>query len=435
MDLLEYQGKLLMAAAGVPKPRGRSARNVREARQAAAAIGYPVMVKAQVLAGGRGKAGGVQVAAGPEEVSDVTERILRLTIGGRPVHSLLIEEVVRIQKEFYLAITLDRREGRPLLLLSPHGGANVEDIARLHPEELCRVHLDPLQDPFAAVHDAVWASVVDIVSDAGLGVSFRDDMLHVIASVYKVYRDSDATLIEINPLAVVNGRGDCAMQELLALDAKVSIDDSAMFRHGELAGWRIDTDDRERRAREAGVTYVTLDGDMGVLGNGAGLVMSTVDQIANAGGSAANFCDIGGGARSVQIAAALRVVASDQRVKSLLINVFGGITRGDEIAAGLLEALAAIPRMRQVPIVVRLEGNSAVEGRELLRAATLPNLHVIDTAPAAIQLAVELAKQAPTVQPLRVVRDLCADPMEPEPPRTDAIDLDSLMPAVRDPEE
>jgi succinyl-CoA synthetase beta subunit len=432
VDLFEWQGKRLFESAGIPVPRGMVAHSVTEAEQAAKSIGYPVVVKAQVLGGGRGKAGGVRVAGGPGEIGAVAAHILGLRIGGHPVRSLLVEEVLRVRREIYLAVTLDRRHRRPLLLLSAEGGMEIEEVARRHPEALLRVPLDPLLDPAVAVQDAALSVVTRVAETSGQGPGLREALLDLAVQVHRLYRDRDATLVELNPLALVDDdglsgaaaapavrHGDGAPLRLLALDAKVSIDDNALFRQRDLAGWRSDEDDRERRAREAGITYLTLDGDIGVIGNGAGLVMSTIDLLAAAGGRAADFCDIGGGARAEQIAAALQIVSSDSRVGTILVNVFGGITRGDEVARGLVAGLERLDAMRaaagragaapapghgrqdgcahaaagSLPIVVRLDGNNAASGRRIL-AAERPDITAVETPVEAVERAVALARAA-----------------------------------------
>lgn len=387
MDLFEHQGKSLFAAAGLPVPRGIVARTADEACAAAEKLGFPVVVKAQVLTGGRGKAGGVRTAGSPREVAAVARHILSLTIRDHVVRSLLIEEVLPIRHELYLAVTLQRRSAKPLLLISAAGGMDIEQVAHERPGALHEALLDPLLEPSVAVHDGGWEALSEAAAEAGLNGGLRDALLDMATTVYRLYRDRDATLVELNPLAVVDrpngGPG------LMALDAKVTVDDNALFRQPDLAAWRTGEDERERRAREAGVTYVTLDGDVGVIGNGAGLVMSTLDLIAAAGGRAANFCDIGGGARADQIAAALQIIASDARVRALLVNVFGGITRGDEVASGLLAGLERLPD-RGLPVVIRLDGNNATAGRSLL-AAERPDLPTSETAWDAVRQVVSRA--------------------------------------------
>jgi succinyl-CoA synthetase beta subunit len=389
VDLVEWHGKRLFAAAGIPVPRGTVARTVDEACAAAATLGFPVVVKAQVLTGGRGKAGGVRTAGSSGELAAVARHILDLTIRGYAVEALLIEAVLAIRHELYLAVTLDRRRRRPLLLVSAEGGMDIEQVAREHPGSLFKAPLDPLLEPSQAVHDGAWEALSGAAAAARLDGGLRDELVDLATAVYCLYRDHDATLVELNPLAVVEGDGDGI--RLMALDAKVSVDDNALFRQPDLAAWRTGEDERERRAREAGVTYVTLDGDVGVIGNGAGLVMSTLDLIAAAGGRAANFCDIGGGARADQIAAALQIVTADERVRGLLVNVFGGITRGDEVARGLLVGLRQLPD-RSLPMVVRLDGNNAAAGRALL-AAEHPGLAVMETPWDAVQRVVSLVTE------------------------------------------
>ena len=365
MDLFEYQGKRLFAEAGIPVARSRLATSIAEAREMAREIGLPLVVKAQVLSGGRGKAGGVRMAADEMQLVAAARDVLEMTIQGRRVTALLVEEAVAIERELYLAVTLDRHRRCPLLLFSAHGGMDIEEVAREEPQALLSAPIDPLtgvrDDQVELVVDAATAGLP--AGDAqALGKSLAD----MLRRVWEFYRSKDATLVEINPLVV------CAGGRVLALDAKVSLDDNALYRHPEMEEWRDAGDERERRAAEAGVRYVSLDGDVGVLGNGAGLVMSTLDLIAGAGGRPANFCDVGGGARAQQVAAALAIVLSDTRVRAVLVNIFGGLTRGDEVARGLLDALAAAGAT--LPVVVRLDGNQAQQGRELIAAAELANV-------------------------------------------------------------
>jgi succinyl-CoA synthetase beta subunit len=365
MDLYEYQGKRLFAEAGIPVARSRLATSIAEAREVAREIGLPLVVKAQVLSGGRGKAGGVRMAADEMQLVAAARDILEMTIQGRPVTGLLVEEAVAIERELYLAVTLDRHLRRPVLLFSVRGGMDIEEVAREEPQALVSAPIDPLtgvgDDQVAVIVSAATAGMQ--AGDAqALGASLGD----VVRRVWELYRSKDATLVEINPLVV------CAGGRVLALDAKVSLDDNALYRHPEMEEWRGAQDARERRAAEAGVKYVSLDGDVGVLGNGAGLVMSTLDLIAGAGGRPANFCDVGGGAQAQQVAAALTVILSDSRVRAVLVNIFGGLTRGDEVARGLLDALAAAGAT--LPVVVRLDGTQAEQGRALIATAELANV-------------------------------------------------------------
>jgi succinyl-CoA synthetase beta subunit len=398
MDLFEYQGKELFAAAGIPVPSSRLARDVAEAEQAADEIGCPLAVKAQVLTGGRGKAGGVRVVRRAEDLDEAVAAVLSLTIKGKLVRAVLLEQGASVLRELYLAIALDRGAKRPMLMFSTRGGMDIEQVAAEAPADILRLHLDPTAQlpPEQAAR---------ITAAAGLGDRGLDDQLRDLAErLWELYRDSDATLVEINPLAVVRDKKGNASSagtpaaasggepaRLVALDAKVTIDDNALYRQPELAAQRPDEDDREKAAREAGVTYLTLEGNLGVLGNGAGLVMSTLDMIGAAGGAAADFCDVGGGARAERIAAALDIITSDARTRALLVNIFGGITRGDEVARGVLawRERASVG----LPLVVRLDGNNAEQGRRILEAAGLQGMIVTQSAVEAVELAVSAARE------------------------------------------
>ena len=375
MDLFEHQGKALFAAAGIPVLPSQVARDRAEAERAAGELGFPLAVKAQVLTGGRGKAGGVRVVQSREELVEAVPAILGLTIKGKPVHAVLLEQGASVLRELYLAIALDRHAKSPLVIFSTRGGVDIEQVAADDPAALLRLPLNAA----SGTCDEVCRRVV---AAAGLGDPGLDDQLaDMVRRLWALYRDSDASLVEVNPLAVVDGPA-----RLVALDAKVTIDDNALYRQPELAAQRPDEDDRERSARKAGVTYLSLDGNVGVLGNGAGLVMSTLDMIGAAGGTAADFCDIGGGARAERIAAALDIITSDERVRALLINIFGGITRGDEVARGVLAWEAGTST--DLPLVVRLDGNNAAEGLQLLADAGLGGLVVTQSAQEAVEAVV-----------------------------------------------
>lgn len=391
MDLLEHQGKELLSAAGVPVLAGRVASTAAEAVAAAESIGYPVAVKAQVRVGGRGKAGGIAVVADAHACRAAADRILGMTIGGLPVRRVLVESGCEPEHEWYAAFTFDRSTRRHVALLSAEGGVDIEQVAAIRPEALARLAVDPL-DGFSST-DA--ARLVDLagLGGAGAGAGAGAEMLEAVAAVlvllYGAYAEADAELLEVNPLVATAG-GD-----VLALDAKVTLDESAAFRHPEWEQWRIadeDLDPRERLARSRGLTYVGLDGTVGVIGNGAGLVMSTLDVIAAAGGRAANFLDIGGGASADVMTAALEVVVSDPAVHSVFVNIFGGITRGDEVARGIIEALSRLDLRR--PIVVRLDGTNAEEGLRLLAAHESDLLQFRPTMAEAARRAVELAEVA-----------------------------------------
>jgi succinyl-CoA synthetase beta subunit len=351
-----------------------------EARSAAEAIGGQVVVKAQVLIGGRGKAGGIKLAQDPTEAEARAREILGLDIRGHVVRTLWIEKASEIAKEYYLSLTFDRGEKKPLFMLTTQGGVDIEEVAASSPEALARLHVEPLVgfQPFEARWLCFTAGVTDPAE--------QKQVIAIVEKLYAAFVGSDAMLCEINPL-IVTPEG-----EVRALDSKFTVDDNALFRHPEIAEMRdLDAlDPLERAAREKGVTYVKLDGDVGILGNGAGLVMSTLDVIAQVGGRPANFCDLGGGGDAEGVVQALEVIANDPQVKGILFNIFGGITRCDEVARGILEALARMEISQ--PIVVRLDGTNAEEGRALLAASAPPNLHVEATMLSAAKRVVELAR-------------------------------------------
>lgn len=355
MDLFEYQGKQLLARYGVPLPAGEVADTPEEAVAAAERIGFPVVVKAQVRVGGRGKAGGIRLARDASEVAGHARAILRLDIRGHAVRRLWIEQASDIAEEYYASFTIDRAGRQYLALASARGGVDIEEVAASAPEAIARLGIPPL-GPFDAVQAAALARRAGFAEDA---VEPAADLL---AQLFEAFTPGDAELVEINPLAVT------AERRVIALDAKVTLDDSARFRHPEWDEWATAEwhDERERRAREKHLNYVGLDGTVGVIGNGAGLVLSTLDIVSQVGGSPANFLDVGGGASADVIAAALEVVDSDDRVRAILVNIFGGITRGEEVANGIIDALGSV-ELRS-PIVVRLDGTNAKEGRALLAA-------------------------------------------------------------------
>ncbi len=379
MDLYEYQGKQLFARFGIPVSDGRLATAPEEARAAAEEIGGPVVVKAQVLTGGRGKAGGVKLANDPAEAEAKARDILGLDINGHVVRKIWIEQASEIAKEYYLSITFDRGTKQPLFMLTTEGGVEIEQVARENPDALARLHVDPLEgfQPYQARRLIYGAAIED--------PGEQKQILGIIEKLYKCFVESDAMLTEINPL-IVTPDG-----EVRALDSKFTVDDSALFRHPNIAEMRDveAADPHEQLAREKGVTYVKLDGEVGILGNGAGLAMSTVDVVVVAGGRPANFCDLGGGGDAQGVVDALEVITSDDQVRSIFFNIFGGITRGDEVARGILTALDQMKI--ELPIVVRLDGTNAEEGRRLLTEAAPANLHVEPTMLEAAQRAVELA--------------------------------------------
>jgi succinyl-CoA synthetase beta subunit len=379
VDLYEYQGKELFRRFGIPVSDGRLATTPAEARTAAEELGGPVVVKAQVLTGGRGKAGGVKLADDPADAEAKAQDILGLDINGHIVRKLWIEQASDIAKEYYLSITFDRGVKQPLYMLTTEGGIEIEQVAEQNPDALARLHVDPLEgfQPYQA-RRLIYGAGIDDPNE-------QKQILGIVEKLYRCFVESDAMLCEVNPL-IVTPEG-----EVRALDSKFTVDESALFRHPDIAEMRDveAADPQERFARERGVTYVKLDGDVGILGNGAGLSMSTVDVVVVAGGRPANFCDLGGGGDAQGVVDALEVITSDEQVRSIFFNIFGGITRGDEVARGILTALE---RMRiELPIVVRLDGTNAEEGRRLLAEAAPPNLHVEPTMLEAAQRAVELA--------------------------------------------
>ena len=378
MDLYEHQGKELFAQAGIPVAQGRVAFTPDEARAAAEDLGGRVVVKAQVLTGGRGKAGGVKVVDGPGPAQEAAGAILGLDIKGHVTRRLLVEQAVAIAAEYYFSITFDRAAKMPLLMLTTMGGMDVEAVAENHPEALARLHVDPALG-YRGFHGQ------RLMSEAGVPVEERKALAPLLAALYGVFAERDCMLVEVNPLVRLEDGS------FLAADAKVTVDDNALFRHPDVEAMRdlAAADPQEQAAREADLAYVKLDGDVGILGNGAGLVMSTVDVIAQVGGRPANFCDVGGGASAEKIATALGIVLSDDKVRSVLFNIFGGITRGDEVAKGLLGALEQTAV--RAPIVVRLDGTNAAEGRALLAAAARPEITVEETMLAAAETAVRHA--------------------------------------------
>jgi succinyl-CoA synthetase beta subunit len=378
MDLLEYQGKQLFRKHGVPTPEGRHAATVADAVEASEELGYPVVVKAQVQIGGRGKAGGIKLAKDRSEAEAHAEAILGMDIRGFTVHEVYVEKASEIDEENYAAIVFDRSAKKPMAMLSRMGGMDVEEVAETDPEAMRMLHVDPLIG-FQDFHGRRLAFEAGIASDVIRPVSA------MLGKLYEVFEREDATLVEVNPLLITKDR------EVVALDAKVTIDGSALYRHPDVAELRdlSAEDPQERMAKERGLTYVKLDGNVGMLGNGAGLVMSTLDVVAQAGGKPANFLDAGGGSKAEAITSAVEVILSDDKVTAVLFNIFGGITRCDEVARGLIEAFRQIEP--DVPFVVRLDGTNDKAGRALLAEANLPNVHTEATMLGAAEKVVELA--------------------------------------------
>ena len=378
MDLLEYQGKQLFARHGVPVPRGDYAATVDQATQVADGLGYPVVVKAQVLIGGRGKAGGIKVAQNRDEVAQHAQAILGMDIRGLTVHELWIEEASDIASELYASFVFDRAAKATLAMLSTQGGMDIEAVAEENPDAIAKLHVDPLLG-FQDYHAR------RLCFEAGVDADVVRPISALLAKLYEAYEQEEAMLVEVNPLII---KGD---RSVAALDAKVTLDGNALFRHPQNAELRNEAaeDPQEVMAKERGLTYVKLDGDIGILGNGAGLVMSTLDVVAQAGGKPANFLDAGGGSKADAITSAVEVILSDPKVKAVLFNIFGGITRCDEVAKGLITAFEQIKPT--VPFVVRLDGTNDVEGRKILAEAELPNVHTVATMDEAAAKVVEVA--------------------------------------------
>lgn len=378
MKLHEYQSKFLFAEFGIPIPHGKVATTSQAAFDITKEIGGPVVVKAQVLVGGRGKAGGVKLARTPEEAEKHASAILGMNIKGLTVKKVLIDPAAEIENEIYLGVTTDRAARRSVMMASAAGGIDIEEVAAKMPGKIIRVHIDPnlgLRDYQAR----------DLAIGIGLVRECWKQFIQIARGLYQCYVESDASLAEINPLVVTS---DC---ELLAVDGKIVLDDNALFRHPQLAEMR-DTDEEapaETQARQASLSYVKLDGEIGCMVNGAGLAMTTMDMTMLFGGSPANFLDIGGGAQADKVTAALRIILDDPNVKAILFNIFGGITRCDEVAKGILAALEEFPT--DIPMVVRLVGTNEEEGRELLAKA---NMLTASTLAEAAQKAVEAAKGA-----------------------------------------
>ncbi|MGE5692001.1 MAG: ADP-forming succinate--CoA ligase subunit beta [Pseudomonadota bacterium] len=380
MDLYEYQGKELFRRFGIPVSEGRLATTAEEAEQAARELGGPVVVKAQVLTGGRGKAGGIKLADSPEDARAKAEAILGMDIKGHVVRRLWIEQASDIAKEYYLSITFDRGEKKPLFMFTTQGGVDIEQVAEESPDALVKLHVDALEgyQPWIARR---------LVYGAGIGdAGEQKQIASIVERLYAAFVGADAMLCEINPL-IVTPDG-----EVKALDSKFTVDDNALYRRPDVEAMRDPeaVPAEERFAREKGVTYVKLDGDVGVLGNGAGLSMSTVDVVTFVGGRPANFCDLGGGGDAQGVVDALEVITRDPQVTSIFFNIFGGITRCDEVAKGILAALDRLD-MSHYPIVVRLDGTNAVEGRRILAEAGRPNIHPESTMLDGARRAVELA--------------------------------------------
>ena len=378
MDLFEYQGKSLFARIGVPVPEGRVARTPEEARAAAEEIGGKVVVKAQVQVGGRGKAGGIKLADGPDEAFAHATDILGMDIKGHTVHVVLVERASNIAAEYYVSFTLDRGVKKHLAIVSAHGGMDIEAVAADTPEAVVKMHIDPV------VGLTNWQAS-ELVYRAKLDRATARRSASALRKLYEAFVSLDCDLVEVNPLILTDDG------EVVALDSKVTLDSNAFFRHPDFEDFRaaFTEDPMETMARERGLNFIKLDGSVGIIGNGAGLVMSTLDVVSLVGGAASNFLDVGGGAGADTITNALDVLTKDPTVKSVLINIFGGITRCDLVAQGIVEALEGLEL--PWPIVVRLDGTNAVEGREILQGVVSDSVIPAETMREAAEKAVELA--------------------------------------------
>lgn len=377
MKLHEYQSKTIFAKYGIPIPKGRVAATAQEAKQIADELGGRVVVKSQVLVGGRGKAGGVKLAKDSAEAEQLATQILGMEIKGLPVRKVLIDEASAIDQEIYFAITDDRSAKKPVIIASAAGGIDIEEVAVKNPEKIIKVHIDPLLGMREYIARDV-AAAIDLPRE------YWRDFTKIAMALYEVYKGTDATLAEINPLVITKDK------KLVALDGKMMIDDNALFRQPELNEMR-DTDEdapSEIEARKYGLSFIKLDGNIGCMVNGAGLAMTSMDVIKLFGGEPANFLDVGGGASSEKVAAAMRIILTDPNVKAVLFNIFGGITRCDEVARGILVAMDEVKP--KVPMVVRLVGTNAEEGRKLLENA---NMITAETLADAAKKSVEAAKK------------------------------------------
>ncbi|KAB1187812.1 MULTISPECIES: ADP-forming succinate--CoA ligase subunit beta [Haloferax] len=378
MKLHEYQAKDIFAEAGIPVPESRLASSVDEVMEAVEDIGYPAAIKAQVHVGGRGKAGGIKIAMDEDEARQAAEDILGMDLKGYTVEKVLVEAGVDFENELYVGVTMDRSAGKPVAMVSTEGGVNIEEVAEENPDAIAREHIDPAfgLHPYQARK---------LVFDAGIPRDVAFDVASFLSTLYDLYEANDASDIEINPVMITSDR------DVVAADAVMNIDDDALFRHEDLAAMEEDSyeDDLEAKAGEYGFDYVRLSGNVGIIGNGAGLVMTTLDLVDYFGGTPANFLDIGGGAKAERVANALDMVFSDENVDSVVFNIFGGITRGDEVAKGINEALESFDEIPK-PVVVRLAGTNAEEGMEILNTELV---QVEGTLEDAVQRAVENAQE------------------------------------------
>ena len=374
MDLFEYQGKSLYQDYDISHPKSSLVKDLKQLEEVSG-LSYPVVVKAQVQVGGRGKAGGIKVANNQEELDKIANEIYGMDIKGHKVEVLLIEEASEILEEYYISFTLDRSEKKYLMMLSSKGGMDIEQVAKDNPSDLIKLHISPSD----GLNEK---DLNDSIIQANLNQDYKTELAEIIIKLYKLFQEGDCDLVEVNPLAITS-------EGVMALDSKVALDMNAKFKHEnfELLEDEIPIPEEEKFAKEKGLNFIKLDGSVGIIGNGAGLVMSTLDVVAEHGGSASNFLDIGGGAKSETVSAALEVLETDPNVKSVLINIFGGITRCDLVAEGIAEATKG--KKLKWPIVIRLDGTNSTEGLEILKNNPNDNIFISENMDEAAKLAVE----------------------------------------------
>ena len=374
MDLFEYQGKSLYQNYDISHPKSSLVKDLKQLEEVSG-LSYPVVVKAQVQVGGRGKAGGIKVANNQEELDKISNEIYGMDIKGHKVEVLLIEEASEILEEYYISFTLDRSEKKYLMMLSSKGGMDIEQVAKDNPSDLIKLHISPSE----GLNEK---DLNDSIIQANLNQDYKTELAEIIIKLYKLFQEGDCDLVEVNPLAITS-------EGVMALDSKVALDMNAKFKHQnfELLEDEIPIPEEEKFAKEKGLNFIKLDGSVGIIGNGAGLVMSTLDVVAEHGGSASNFLDIGGGAKSETVSAALEVLETDPNVKSILINIFGGITRCDLVAEGIVEATNG--KELKWPIVIRLDGTNSTEGLEILKNNPNDNIFISENMDEAAKLAVE----------------------------------------------
>ena len=374
MDLFEYQGKSLYQKFNINHPNSKLIKNLNDLNDPIN-LNFPVVVKAQVQVGGRGKAGGIKVAKDINELTQHSEEILGMNIKGHKVEILLLEEASNILEEYYISFTLDRSEKKYLIMLSAKGGMDIEQVAEENPDDLVKFHVSPSEKLTSS-------TISELINKANLNKDYEESLSEIIENLYLMFTEGDCDLVEVNPLAITDNG-------VMALDSKVSLDMNAKYKHPYFDDFEqeIPIPESEKNAKEKGLNFIILDGSVGIIGNGAGLVMSTLDVVAENGGKAANFLDIGGGAKAETVSSALEVLEADQNVKSVLINIFGGITRCDLVAEGIIEATKG--KELVWPIIIRLDGTNSLEGLEILKANPNEKIFIEESMDSAAKLAVQ----------------------------------------------